>query len=148
MKLYIPTIRQFLPAWNLKIFTESDALEFCELHNIIFRETDLIEDPGEYRYYRETSFIFLNLFIKFNYRAWVIWHEIGHFIMHPTTTAKFADAVTRRRVEQQANIFAGVALMPDFLIRQKTLFELKEEFNYPLPLILLRKKYADENYSL
>lgn len=136
-------VKKFLPEWNTKIHSELDGLMFCEEKGIITCETNLINDVGEYRFYRDHHFIFTRNDIEQNQRAWVLWHEIGHFILHPVEAARFTDNVLARKVETEAHIVAAVALMPYSLIKEKTLQEIKEEFNYPTRLILLRKWIYD-----
>lgn len=143
MKLLIPTILEFLPGWNKKIYTESDALDFYAANGIISIETDLIDDLGEYRIYREKPFVLINKFIEARHRGWVLFHEIGHFILHPTTCAQFSDAVIRRKIEREANMLAAVALIPAFVLKTKTFAEIQTDFNYHRKLILLRKEIYD-----
>ncbi len=147
MKLLTPTILKFLPDWNTKIHTEVDAADFCASNGIISIETDLINDSGEYRIYREKPFILINKFLEARNRAWVYFHEIGHYILHPTTCAKFSDAVTKRKIEREAHFVAAVALLPTFILETKTLCEIQEEFGYPRKMILLRK-YIFDTYKI
>lgn len=144
MNLLIPTIKKFLPDWNRRVHTAADADAFCELHDIVSLDTDLIDDSGEYKTRRENPVILIHKFIDWRYRNWVFFHEIGHFILHPTIAAKFSDAVTKRKIERQAHFVAAVALMPKSLVRNKTLAEIADEFNCPRKLILLRKEFYDD----
>ena len=143
MKLLTKPILKFLHGWNERVYTEADAYEFCTSNRIVAVETDLIEDLGEYKVYKEKPFIFLHKFIDWRYRNWVYFHEIGHYILHPTSSAHFSDAVTKRKIEREANFVAAVALMPNRLITSRTFSEIVEEYNYPKKLIVIRKEIYD-----
>lgn len=143
MKLLSPTILDFLPAWNKHIYSEPDAHDFCAQNEIITIETDLIDDLGEYKLHRKKSFILLHKFIDLRYRSWVYFHEIGHFILHPMSSARFSDAVARRKIEKEAHFVAAVALIPIFVLKTKNIYEIQDEFGLPRRLILLRKAIFD-----
>lgn len=143
MKLLTPAILKYLPDWNKRVHFESDALAFCAANDVIAIETDLITDLGEYRLHREKPFILINKFLEARHRAWVYFHEIGHFILHPTTCAKFSDAVTKRKIEREAHFVAAVALLPQYVLNTKNLCEIQDEFSFPRRLILLRKEIYD-----
>lgn len=143
MKLLIPTIKKFLPDWNKKIHTEADAFDFCERNAVATLETDLIKDLGEYRIRNGNPIILLHKFVSFRYRNVVFQHEIGHFILHPTTAAKYSDEVTKRKIEKEANFVAAVAVLPRYILDTKTLAEIADEFNIPRKVILFRKLIRD-----
>ena len=147
MELLKPSIKKALPSWNKQVHGETDALVFCEQKRIFTKDTDLIDDLGEYRVHREKPCILLHSYIEKSYRAWVYFHEIGHFILHPTECAQFSDAVTRRKIEKEAHFVAAVALIPTFILKKMRLEEIQEEFGYPRRLILLRKVIYD-NYKI
>lgn len=143
MNLLSQRIKEFLPDWNQRVYTVSDAEEFCERHNIIHFDTENIDGLGKYRIYRGHPFIYINKFIEERYRSWVFWHEISHFILHPTSIAQFSDEVTKRKAEKEANLVASICLMPRAIIDGKRLCEISEEFNYPRKIILIRKHIFD-----
>lgn len=143
MYLLEPRIRQFLPEWGVLIYTEETFFESCYQANVIFKETDLIDGAGEFRSYRNQPFIFLNTFTEASYRNWVLWHEFAHFMLHDVSCAQFSDAVTRRKIERQANHVAAVCLMPTWLIDRYTMDEIRDNYGYPWKLILLRKHFAE-----
>lgn len=143
MELLSPKIKEYLPDWNKRIYTEADAFEFCAANKIIAIETDLIDDLGEYRIHKQRPFIFLNKFVEARCRSWILLHEIGHFILHPTTAARFSDQVTRRKIERQANFVAAVALLPKHILETKTITEITDEYGYPRKVILIRKEIYD-----
>lgn len=131
-------ILKHFPDWNKRVHTERDAEEFCEKRGVIVIETDLIDDLGEYLVRREKPVILLHKFIAREYRTWVFLHECGHEMFHSPLNCRFS-TITRRKVELQANLVAAVALIPVELLRTKTLWEIKEEYDYPQKLVLLRE---------
>ncbi len=147
MELLKPTVKRALPSWNKQIHGENEAIVFCEEKTIFTKETDLIDDLGEYRIHQDKPCILIHSFIERNYRAWVYFHEIGHYILHPTECAQFSDVVIKRKIEKEANFFAAVALIPTFVLRKMKLEEIQEEFGYPRRLILLRK-YIYDNHKI
>lgn len=132
-----------MPDWNSRALNYSDGLTFCTARRIILLETDLITDSGEYRLYKDRHFIFLHKFIDERFKAWVLWHEIAHFILHPVSIAQFSDSVTKRKIEKEANFVSAIALMPASILLTKTLGEVQEEYGYPTRLIYLRKWIYD-----
>ena len=144
MNLIIDPIKNYLPDFNKKIYDTTDAIEFCRKHKILTVETDLIDDLGEYRIHRGVPTILIHPLVKPEEKSWVFNHEIAHFCLHPTTMAKFSDEVTKRKIEMEANCVAAIMLMPKFIIENKTLAEIQDEFGYPLKIILIRKWIADE----
>ncbi|HEY8562830.1 MAG TPA: ImmA/IrrE family metallo-endopeptidase [Pyrinomonadaceae bacterium] len=143
MNLFIPTILKFLPDWNKRIHTELDAIKFCDRHKIILHETEAIDDLGEYRFYRNRHCILIHKYIENNYRPWVLWHEIAHFILHPTTAASFCDNQTKHKIEKEAHFVAALSLMPTYIVELKTVRELQYDFGYPKRFIFLRKEVHD-----
>lgn len=143
LKTLAPTIRRFLPDWNNRVHTEADGYEFCERFDVATLDTDLIRDLGEYRIRNGSPIILLHKFTSNRYRNVVFQHEIGHFILHPTTAAKYSDEVTKRKIEKEANFVAAVAVLPRYVIDTKTLAEIADEFNVPRKVILFRKLIRD-----
>lgn len=139
----IPLIKRYIPDWNLRPRSELDAESFCEEYGIIRHDTDLITDLGEYRQRQGRPVILLQKYISNRYRNVVLHHEIGHFICHPTIVARFSDEVLKRKVEKEANFVAAVSLLPNYIMRTKTLAEIADEFNVPHKTILFRRYIYD-----
>lgn len=143
MKLLIPKILEFLPDWNNRIYTENDAEDFCERHDIIRVDSEFLDDLGEYRTRKGYPVILLHKFVSLRYRNLVLQHEIAHFILHPTISARYADEVAKRKFEKEANFVAAVALIPKHIIETKTLTEIADEFNIPIKTVLFRREIFD-----
>lgn len=126
-----------IPDWSKRVLTEKDFFEFCAAREIIFCETDLVEGFGEYRVHQERNFIILHKYAIKNWRLWILYHELGHYLLHYPSTAGFSDSTTRK-MDWEANTVAAVALIPLQLLKQKTFFEIHDEYNYPKQLIKLR----------
>lgn len=143
MKHISKKISQYFPGWNKRIHTEQDAYDFCDRHEITVHETLSINDLGEYRVHKGYPFILLHKFISDRYRTWVLFHEITHFILHPTVISKFSDEVTKRKAEKEANFVSAILMMPKPFICKKTLAEIQEELGCARKIILYRKVLAD-----
>lgn len=136
-------VSKHFPQLNKRRHVERDAYEFCERNGIIVHETLLINDLGEYRMHKGVPFILLNKFITDRYRTWVLFHEIAHYILHPTEISNFSDEVTKRKAEKQANFVAALLMMPKPFIRKKTLAEIQDELGCARKIILYRKDICD-----
>lgn len=143
MQLLIPTIKEYLPDWNERIHTEIDAYDFCAKHKIITLDSEHIEELGEYRIRNDKPYIILHKFILDRYRNWVFHHEIGHFILHPTSCASFSDNVQKVKVEKEAHFVSAIALIPRCILETKKLPEIADEFGFPHKVILFRKWIYD-----
>lgn len=121
--------------------TEESALNFCR-----FNKIHIVEDGrvsyGKLKFHREYVFILINPKLEAAWRLWVLWHEIGHFILHAPETSNFSESM-RRKKDSQANYIAAVSLIPLHLVKTKTFGELQDEFGYPMPLIKIRKDIFD-----
>lgn len=143
MKSLAPRILDVLPDWNRRIHFEDDAERVCADFGVIRIDTDLITDLGEYKIRDGFPVILIQKFISSRYRNLVLHHEIGHFILHPATAARFSDAVTKKKIEKEANFVAAVAILPRYILEIKTLAEIADEFNIPHKIILFRKWILD-----
>lgn len=143
MKTITRLVSKYFPDLNKRIHYERDALDFCDRHGVIIHETTNINDLGEYRMYKGQPFILLHKFTNSRYRVWVLFHEITHYILHPTSIAQFSDEVTKRKIEKEANFIAALLMMPKPFIARKTLIEIQDELACARKLVLIRKEIAD-----
>lgn len=144
MNLLIRKVTQRLPYWNKIVHGLPEAYDYCERFLVGKIETDEIDDLGEYRIYKETPMILIHKYVQRNYLPWVWWHEIGHDLLHFPLTCKFSKG-SSNKIEKEANIVAAVSLIPNWLIRTKTLFEIQDEYGYPREIIEFRKEIYDRN---
>lgn len=147
MKFLTSKILEFLPDWNKRIHTEANAYKFCQENRIITLDSENIDDLGEYRLKDEKPVIIIQRFISSRYRNFVLHHEIGHFILHPASAARFSDEVVKNKIEKEANFAAAVAMLPKHIVEMKTLTDIAYEFNIPRKVILFRKWIYD-NYRI
>jgi Zn-dependent peptidase ImmA (M78 family) len=125
-----------LADWNKRVLTEWDALEFCRLNNI-----RIVEDPirmfGSIEFYKGYVFIIINPGLRKAMRLWVLWHEIGHFILHDAQEGEFSTSI-HSKVEAEANFVAAIALMPRPMVEGKSMKEIYSETGYRHELIEIR----------
>ncbi|UMZ35588.1 ImmA/IrrE family metallo-endopeptidase [Priestia megaterium] len=77
------------------------------------------EVQGMYKYERRNQFIFVNDNLSEKERNFVLAHELGHAILHPTHNTSFLRNNTLfsvNKFERQANTFAVELLLPDEII--------------------------------
>jgi Zn-dependent peptidase ImmA (M78 family) len=129
-------ISKKLPDWNTRVFTEDDALTICRAEGVCVSEQD-IRSRGEYLMYKDAPFIVVKRALRRNWRAWVIWHELGHHWLHYPGPHAFSRH-TRRKMDWQANFVAAIALIPTVLWESSTPADIMVEYGYPKELLKLR----------
>ena len=100
--------------WNERSLTEDDFTALCRRFRISVTEMPLATDGFYYRV-KGRDFIAINSRLKGARRLFVMYHELGHFLLHvPDTgaTANFHGVGRRTRKEREADIFAICALIP------------------------------------
>lgn len=122
--------------WNQRIHTEDDALKFCRRHRIRIVE-DPDEEYGQIVWYEGFAFILINPFLAIGMRTWVLFHEIGHYLLHAPASGRFSKLI-ESKADYEANAVAAVAMMPKAAITGKTFAEVAAEFEYPIELIQIR----------
>lgn len=142
MKNITQILPQYFPDWNKRIHYDKDAYDFCDQREIIIHET-LNVDVGGYRIHKGQPFILLHKYLDSRYRTWVLFHEIAHYILHPTLIAQFSDEVVKRKVEKEANFVSAILMMPKPFIDKKTLAEIQDELGCARKIILYRKVICD-----
>lgn len=145
MNLLVKRMSELYPDWNKRILTYEDGVKLAESRGTFVRETDLIDDLGEYRVHRSQPFIFIHSFTTADYKPWVLWHEVGHDLFHTPLTCQFSLPSTRRKVEIEANVIAAIALIPLYIAKTKKFHEIQEEFDYPRELIMFRKRILENH---
>ena len=126
--------------WNQKAHTERDAYAFCKANKV-----HIVEDPqtshGMFVKYRGYDFILITPGLTQMMRTWILWHEIGHYLLHEPAIANFSRHYARRS-EREANFIAAVALIPRALLHNRSQGELVE-MDFPLKLIDIRHRVYD-----
>lgn len=131
----------FMPDWNLRILTEHDALRICNENSV-----HLVEDVntrfGKIVFHRGYVFIVMNPDLSPAMRLWVLWHEIGHFMLHAPASSRFTPMIERKN-DREANYLAAIALMPKTLVVGKTVDQIIREYSYPRELVNIRKQISE-----
>lgn len=127
-------IRKKLPKWNLKTFGMTEFVKICNDENIIFVEGIGRKHKGEYIPYPNRNMIVLRAGLKEGERRWIAYHELGHYFLH-ATHHQFSRTVSRR-LDREANLFAAVALLPNYLIKNDRMSF--EDGYYPEDFVKIR----------
>jgi Zn-dependent peptidase ImmA (M78 family) len=132
--------------WNERALTEDDLYRICRRFKV-----SVIEEPLSTRgfYYRLAGrdFITIDSRLSGTNRLAVLFHELGHFLLHVPETgpaANFHRVGRRTRKEIEADVFALCALIPHTIIESRRIDELAADGTYPADLIAARHKiYID-----
>ena len=146
MQLLAHKIKKLSLGWNERRFTERDFNAICRRFSITVTEMPLTTGGFYYRV-KGRDFIAIDSRLQGAKRLFVMFHELGHFLLHvPDTgaTANFHGVGRRTRKEKEADIFALCALIPKALLIQRTADELIDDgFDRPMindRLLILREK--------
>lgn len=92
---------------------------------------------GKLAYYKGYCFILINPTLDAGFRLWVLWHEIGHYILHHPETSQFSSSMKRKN-DRDANYVAAVAMMPRPLIEGRTIDCVARRSHYPREIVQIR----------
>ncbi len=129
-----PIIMRFLaekaiaacPDWNRKPLTEAAFHRLCRRHKVTVTEMPL-RTNGFYYCVKGQHFIAIDSKLPPLKKLLVMFHELGHFLLHsPDTnaTANFHGVGHRSRKEREADAFALCSLIPREWILKRTADEL------------------------
>jgi Zn-dependent peptidase ImmA (M78 family) len=112
--------------WNEQTLGIADLYSLCKRFEIVVQEMPL--DTGGF-YYRVNGedFIAVDSRLSEPKKLFVLFHELGHFLLHTPKsgpTASFNSVGRRTRKECEADVFALCAIMPRTLIETRTAQEL------------------------
>jgi len=101
-------------------YATTDPLSIAEEMGIQVVPWDFPDEiQGMYKYERRNQFIFVNENLSEKERNFVLAHELGHAILHPTHNTSFLRDNTLfsvNKFERQANKFAIELLLPDEVV--------------------------------
>ncbi len=126
-----------LPRFNRRVHTERDLLLVCQRNGVTVAEA-YTGELGLYIVHEGRPFIILQPGLRGGLRAWVLAHELGHFLLHAPTASTFTISM-KRKADFEANIIAAILLMPLQLVRTALPGEIQERFGYPRELTDFRK---------
>lgn len=138
--MWLEIVKLALPDWNTRTHTAQDFDSFCVDEHLKVVEMESGE-WGFYTVHQGQPFIVLDPNMKGGFRLWVSWHEAAHHLLHIPETDFFTLQASKN--DWQANVVAACALIPITLLKQKSIWEIREEFDYPIPLCFLRLMVYD-----
>jgi Zn-dependent peptidase ImmA (M78 family) len=118
MKLIVNKIKSLAFGWNERPLTESDFYRLCKRFQIRVTEMPLATGGFYYRV-KGRDFIAISSRLAGSKRLFVMFHELGHFLLHVPdggVTANFHGVGRRTRKEREADMFALCALIPKSFI--------------------------------
>ena len=119
MQLLARRISQLIPDWNRKELTEADVYAVCDRFDVRIVEVPLRRE-GFYFRLLGRDFIAVDSRLKGVQRVRVLFHELGHFLLHvPESgpTARFHGLAPGSRYEREADLVALCAVLPVDLVR-------------------------------
>lgn len=129
MQHFVEKIRSLRFSWNKKALTEADFYRLCRRFRIGVKEMPLSTN-GFYYCLKGRHYIAFDSRLSGSKRAFVMFHELAHFLMHtPDTgvTANFHGVGKKTRKEAEADAFALCAIIPLAWIRERPPHDISEE---------------------
>lgn len=126
MQLIVEKISQLGIGWNERPLNEDDFYNICKRFKIGVTEMPLTVGGFYYRVMGK-DFIAVDCKLSGPRKLLVLFHELGHFLLHtPDTgaTANFHGIGRRGRKEIEADAFALCSVIPKSLIESRSLEEL------------------------
>ena len=124
------------PAWNARALTEDDFWRFCQVAGVTvyFRP---MERLGFFTNLNGRPTIYIRDTLSGFDRAFTLWHEMGHFWLHPPGIQFFHGYDSL--VETEADVVAACALIPRPMILHYWDSELIDLHGFPTDLTELRR---------
>ena len=100
-----------------------DIYQLMKHYGIILLEVDSRDFIAGYRHIKRCKVIQINQNLEENLKRCVLWHELGHALMHGATNTIHADTIfyNRSRDEFEANLFALYLLSYSYDIDERLL---------------------------
>ena len=139
MRFAIEKISQIKIGWNERPLGEDDFYRLCKRYKVTVQEMPL-RVGGFYYRVMGRDFIAVDSRLAGPQKLAVLFHELGHFLLHtPETgaTANFHGVGRQTRKEQEAEVFALCSLIPQTLIHTRTIQELIDD-GFPTDMIVER----------
>lgn len=128
----------------MKKYNTKSPYELCRILNIQITRSELGTIRGFYHYAFRVKQIYLNCNLSREDEVFVLAHELGHAILHPTSNTPFLTSKTYLSIDKleiEANKFAMELLITDEMIEEFkyfTLGQLKQLWGFEAELIQLR----------
>ena len=114
MKLLEEKLKSLSFGWNERPLGERDFYRLCKRFHITVTEMPLVTGGFYYRV-KGRDFIAISSYLTGPKRLFVMFHELGHYLLHVPdngVTANFHNVGRRTRKEREADLFALCALIP------------------------------------
>jgi Zn-dependent peptidase ImmA (M78 family) len=115
--------------WNERELDLNDLYRLCKRFRVVVQEMPLTTGGFYYRVMGR-DFIAVDSRLSGSKKLFVLFHELGHFLLHtPETgaTANFHGVGRRTRKECEPDVFALCAIIPRTLIETRNARELIED---------------------
>ncbi|MBK6750525.1 MAG: ImmA/IrrE family metallo-endopeptidase [Pyrinomonadaceae bacterium] len=129
MQFVVDKISPLCPGWNKRPLTEDDFYQLCKRFRIGVTEMPLTVG-GFYHRVSGRDFIAVDSRLSGAERVLVLFHELGHFLLHTPdsgATASFHGVQRSSRKEIEADAFALCAVIPKTLLESRSTDELIAE---------------------
>ena len=148
MRLLADKISRLKIEWNERPLGEEDLYELCRRFGITVDERPLTIRGFYYRAMGR-DFIAIDSGLRWPERLGVLFHELGHFLLHAPRTgpaAGFHGVGRLTRKEREADVFALCALIPKPVVETRSIDELLSD-GFTSEMIAARSEIY-ENYGL
>ena len=129
----------------IKIFGQCpNVYDVLDYYNILLMEIDTKDFMAGYRYMKRTRVIWINQNLDENLKRCVLWHEIGHALMHRTVNCFYMANRTRLRTMQyeiEAEQFVADLLLPEQIdddLEGKTMQQIAAYYGVTLNLVEMK----------
>lgn len=126
----------------------NDPLQLCELEDINLTITTLPQQmKGLYTRLFDIPFIFLSDRLPLHEKRVVCAHELGHYLLHPSTNTLYVQENTLlscSKLEHEADLFAAHLLIPDkidFIGCDATIQQLAFQYEVTTELVAIKNGY-------
>lgn len=129
MRFFREKIESLVNGWNKRPLTEADFHRLCRRHRITVDEMPL-RVSGFYYCVMGRHFIAIDSKLRPARKLFVMFHEFAHYLMHaPNTneTASYHGVGKPTRKEEEADLFALVAILPLTVLRRSSAASLVED---------------------
>lgn len=145
MNLLAEKIRNLRIGWNKRALTEADFHMLCKKLGVYLVEVDSDDMiwEGFYTIVLGKPTIIVNARLRGLERLWVLFHELGHHLLHSPATCFFSQS-TIEKAQAEANAFATIALLPKPLLGKMLTWNLFEEDYFPTKILRARLKIMEQ----
>lgn len=122
MKLALDKISRLIPDWNQRQLTEDDFFDICAHFGVTVDELPLRVD-GFYYEAAGRPFIAFNSLLPQTRKLFVMFHELGHFLLHSPQgepAVNWHSIGRSGKKEKEADAFALCAIWPKSMVTDAT----------------------------